>query len=387
MKKTILITIGTLIILGVVGVWIYLFTYGTPQNADEVFGRFGIGNNAQTEFAPIQTNNPAVIDVGETTDEGAGQRLKQLTTRPVAGATFVGSEILYVEQGTGHIYSINLDTGKETLVNGTTIKQSAEAVFSSDGSYVAITIYETTGNTVIVERTSMETGAGEGITLPRGATEVAFGSDPHTVHYILKDINGASGYLYDIIKESSVTVFTVPLRDIQVLWGTPTYIYTTPTATAIGFIYRLDGNILSYVTRGGFGLTGLSYKGGVAVTKSAGNTLRSFTISTNDTSLNMPVVLIPEKCTSLNSTLFCAAPNTNLDPQTFPDSWYKGIVSYTDILWSIDVTTGVATVLSNFLKESGREVDVTKIGIDDAGKRIYFVNKNNNTLWMLDTTI
>lgn len=387
MKKTILIMFGTLIILGVVGVWAYVFTHGAPENSAEVFARFGLGNNTNTEVVPVPVNDTSTIDVEGETDTGEIQKLRQLTTRPVAGATFRDSGIMYVEQGTGHIYMINLDDGKETLINGTTIAQSAEAVFSADGTYVAITSYSALGNTVIVERTSMDNGEKEGITLPIGASQVAFAKASNTVLYLLKEAGGATGYSYNILKETSVALFSIPLRDIRVLWGTPTYVYTTPTATAVGFIYKIEGNSLAYVTGGGYGLMSLPYSEGIVITKSEGDGARSFNISQKSTSVNFPITIIPEKCISQRNTIYCAVPNRNIKVQTFPDNWYKGVISYTDILWSVNATTGASTVLSNFLTESGREVDVSKIGIDDAGKRIYFVNKNDNTLWMFDMTI
>ncbi len=387
MKKTLLITFGTLIVLGVVGAWIYLFTYGAPKNSGEVFGRFGIRDTTNTEVVPTQVNESETVDVQNTTDAGAPQKLRQLTTRPVAGAVFAGSELIYVEQGTGHIYAINLDDGKETLVNGTTIAQSSEAVFSTDGAYVAITSYSASGNTVVVEKTSVGTDGKEGFTLPKGAVEVSFGTDAKTVLYILRGESGATGYSYNTTKGISGQLFSIPLRDVRVLWGTPTYVYTTPTATAVGFIYKIEGGSLTYVTGGGYGLMGLPYSNGVIVSKTEGSEVQSFTVPVKKDSVSFPISLIPEKCVYQRETFFCATPNTSIDTRTFPDNWYKGVISYSDILWSIDTTTGDASVLTNLLSESGREVDVSKIGIDDVGKRIYFVNKNDNTLWMFDMTL
>ena len=383
MKKIILITFGILIVLGVLGVWVYLFTFGAPKNSAEVFGRFGIGNNANTDVVPVHVTEPITIDVGKGTEEK--QKLRQLTTRPVAGAVFVGVEIMYVEQGTGHIYTINLDTGEEKLINGTTIQRSAEAVFSSDGTYVAITSYNTSGNSVVVEKATMEGGEGEGFALPSGASEVAFGTDLKTVLYLLKAEDGATGYSYNIPKGIHTTLFSIPLRDVRILWGTPTYVYTTPTATAIGFIYKIEGNSLAYVTGGGYGLMGIRFVDSIVTTKIADESVQSSIILTKGTGLTFSRPLITEKCVVHIKTLFCAIPDTNLNPRFFPDDWYKGTVSYSDSFWRIN-ESGDGEVLVSFFLESGREVDVSKIGIDDAGKRIYFINKNDNTLWMFDMT-
>lgn len=385
MKKPLLIILGILIILAVVGVWVYVFTYGAPKNSEEVFARFGFGKDTVVDPNPVVT--PSTIEVPDDRDSNASQKLQQLTTRPVAGATFLESNILYVEQGTGHIYSINLEDGTETLVNGTTLAQSAEAVFSSNGLYVAITTYTPSGNSVVIQKTKLEEGDIESVTLPAGAREVTFSKDSRSVMYFLKDATGGSGYLYDLITEKNTSLFTIPLRDVRVLWGTPTYVYTTPSASSVGFMYEIEGGLLSYVAHGGFGLTGLAFDSGVAITKITDSTIQTSVLSKKGGSTNLPVTLIPEKCVTQKTRFYCAVPNTNLDQKTFPDSWYKGTLSYSDVLWSIDTTTGVSTVLSNFLAESGREVDVSKIGIDTEGNRVYFINKNDNTLWLFDMTV
>ncbi len=73
--------------------------------------------------------------------------------------------------------------------------------------------------------------------------------------------------------------------------------------------------------------------------------------------------------------------------ESFPDDWYKGVVSYTDSIVSIDIETGNTTSLIDLLNESGREVDVYKIGKNSGSTKIYMVNKNDNTLWLYDRTV
>jgi hypothetical protein len=85
MKKSLLITIGILTLLIVIGIWAYLFMYGAPKNADEVFARFGIGGNEEIIPVPLEDTR---IDVTSESEPNVPKRLRQLTTRPVAGAAF-----------------------------------------------------------------------------------------------------------------------------------------------------------------------------------------------------------------------------------------------------------------------------------------------------------
>ena len=66
-----------------------------------------------------------------------------------------------------------------------------------------------------------------------------------------------------------------------------------------------------------------------------------------------------------------------------PDVWYRGEVELTDNIWQIDLMSQTATVLSNPLLETGRALDVYKVIVGRAGD-VYFVNKNDQTLWLLN---
>lgn len=380
---------GIGITLGIIAVWFYLFTFGTPKSADDVFTRFGI--EGEQGITPT-TSDGTRIDVDSNLETGAREKLRQLTLRPVAGAIFTETGTEYVEQGTGHIYSINMTSGEETLISGTTIPQTTRALFSKDAAYVAITSQEPEGESVVVGSvvtTEDVGGTTEGVTLPKGAREIAFSDTPHVVTYLIDTETGASGYAYNLLKKTSTTLFTIPLRDVRVLWGTSTYVYTIPTATQDGHLYEVIKNELTYTTEEGLGLMGFRFGTGVIVTKKVAETVSSIARLHTGEEREQSLRFIPEKCTAhptQKETAYCAVPS-NYAREVFPDDWYKGVLSYADILWSVDLTTGTSKVLSNFTFESGRDIDVTQIGTNAEGTLIWFINKNDNTLWMFDTTL
>ncbi len=383
MKKSILITIGVLIILLILGVWAYLFTFGKPANSGEIFARFGAGKDATT---PAVLPEDTRVDTGDTSQSGASQALKQLTTRPVAGAGFVEGGIRYVEQGTGHIYAIDFATGVETLLSGTTIPGTRSAVFSPDSSYVAVSMMDGQVTKTLAGRVTK----GEqfsGVALPTGASNMAFAHATGTLQFIVKGDYGSVGYSYNIERGASTKIFTIPLQDIHVLWGNPTYVYTTPTAKQTGYLYRLLKNELVYVTNGEPGLMAFTTGDGLMVTHNAYSEIFSFAILSDNTKVPQPLAFITEKCTSGESFVYCGIPKDALNTQTFPDDWYMGTVSFDDVLWEVDVVKGRATALVNFKSVSGRAIDIAHIGADEDGQRIFFINKNDNTLWMFDTTL
>lgn len=383
MKKTIFISIGILIFILILGVWAYLFMFGVPKSSSDIFANFG-GSTSNTN--PSVLIDTTLVDTQNTTPEGKPQALKQLTTRPVAGAGFIDRSILYVEQGTGHVYSINLTTGSETLLSGSTIPGAREAFFSPDGSYVAMTMVENTVAKTLVGKIGV--GAQfSGVALPNGATQIHFGSATGTIQYIIVSAVGTIGYTYDIIKDSATQIFTLPLRDIRVLWGDPLYVYTTPSSQEIGYVYRVVKNDVHFITSGKFGLMAFTTPTGLMVTANIDSVVT--TIHTDGIrNVRQAFPLIPQKCVSGSVTTYCAVPrDSELDTLSFPDAWYKGIVSYTDVLWNIDPSTGKATALVDFLDTSGRAIDISTIDINKAGNMLSFINKNDNTLWVFDTTI
>jgi len=387
MKKSVFIILCTIFTLLILGIWAYLFTFGTPKSGSEIFANFGLGNKEESSPVIVDTTT---VDVSDSTSEGVPQALKQLTLRPVAGATFSPNSdaVRYVEQGTGHIYSINLISGAESLISGTTLPGTREALFSKDGAQVAISIFDGAElKTLVGSVGESATQSFTGVSLPQGAQNIFFDTATNTLMYTLEGGAGISGYSYNTKKETGVQLFSIPLRDVKVLWGGESiYVYTTPTASQTGYLYKISKNKLQYVAEGGLGLMGFTFKDTSIITESNETEAVSSAITFGEKT-PLPVTIIPEKCVGDKTFLYCAVPRDFGNMETFPDNWYKGVTSYSDTLWEIDIDNGVATVLSNFELESGRQIDVSKIGISEDNTRLYFINKNDNTLWMFDSRV
>ncbi len=300
MKKA-LIILGTLIILLAIGFWIYVLVYGTPQAVSDIFARFGTGSDGDPVFVP--PDDDGVVDVGGEDTETDRVALRQLTTNAVAGAAFIENGIRYVERGTGHVYEIDLQSGAERLISGTTIPRTMRAVFSGGGDRLAITA-ESEGALITRVGSLVQSGDGdgslEGISLPLGASDIGFSEEGVEVFYREETVNGSVGRAYNLLTRESRTLFEIPLRDVRVLWGSPLYVFTTPTAAQTGYLYTVSSSTLGYVTSGGKSLMAFRYEGGVGITKENGNKLSSFSLREGAEKLEpVPVVsLITEKCAS-----------------------------------------------------------------------------------------
>ncbi len=387
MKKTIIISVGVLVIILLIGVWGYLFLYGKPDSLGGVFTDLNTSN--ESNEIPI-TTTPEVTQEAESV---TSSRFYQVTQRPIAGAGFSENIIQYVEQGTGHIYEVDLTTKKETLVSVTTIPKTSTAVFSKNNKYVAITSQSGSEQSTIVGHIQDDPKSGgkiDGVKLPDNATEIAFNESGEGIYYLIKNDAGTTGHLYDIVKKKSTELFSIPLRDVHILWGTPSYVYTTPTGVQTGYVYKIEGKgRLSYVTPGIEGLVAIQYEDGIITTSIQNKSGEYTAINRDGTEVSQSLPFIPEKCTSnpiSDSSMFCAVP-IDTSKGTFPDSWYMGIVSYNDILWNMNIETGEAMSLLIPETEIGTEFDVSLIGTNDSSLMLYLVNKNDNSLWVFDRRV
>ena len=274
MKKTILITLGIALIGIVAGVWVYLIMFGPPSTVNDVLTKFSFGGNSSPTIVATGTST---VDTSSLTNTGVLQPLRQLTTRPVAGAAFIDGGIRYVEKGTGYIYDIDLSSGQESLAGGTTIPQAVGAVFSPSGNRLAITAEKKDSHEITVgtiTRNDAGEGVLDGIRLPENTHDVAFDNSGEKLWYLKETNAGTEGHEFDIPKQSDRTLFSIPLKDVRALWGKDTYIYTTPSVAQTGYIYKVDNGSLQYLREGGLGLMGIEYRGGLIPLVASSTALR-----------------------------------------------------------------------------------------------------------------
>jgi len=391
MNRAIIITVGIIVIILVLGIWIYLMLFGTPEKGGDIFTNLGFDISQQdTTITPPSDNLP--LDTLVNTK--SGDVLRQLTTRPIAGFAFAstskGVSVRYVERGTGHIYEIDLETGVESILSGTTIPKVSEAVFSPNATTIALTSYSNTQSNVFVG-TLGEEGNIVGISLQPGAKNISF-SDNQEVLYTVS-INGTTkGYKHNLDTLSQTELFSINYTNLDVGWGSnleATYLATKPSEELEGFIYTVKNNILTPATFSAYGLSALFNNDYILTTYITDGVYISSAIDTSGTSYDLPILTLKEKCvfdSSSSNHLWCAAPIQNMST-SYAEDWYKGVITSEDYLWLINISTQSAQLYANPEKLTGRSVDVKSIKINNDGTLLTFINKTDHTLWLLDTTV
>ncbi len=391
MNKTYLIIGGVLLVTILVFVWIYLLIYGTPKPVENFFTDFSFAENSDNELLPPLL--PEVTD--EQIDVTDTAKLRQLTTRAVIGFGEKISNnqderfVLYAEAGTGHIFSINLITGTETRLSNITIPNAQKARFSPDGTVAAIRSGYGSQNSIELVTLSGENNSTKETLTPQ-MVDFTFSTE-NKLFYTEYNSSGLLGRELNPTTKLSRTLFSIPFQNAIVVWSmsssTPHFVYPKPSAKLSGFLYKISNGTLLREQAAGNGLVALAHNNYFIHTVTTSRGPVSFvTNRTTGMSNSLPIIVEPSKCTfsTLNSeTVYCGYEETTLNYE-FPDNWYKGQISFADSLWEINVRKGLAVKLIDTKSETGRELDSIGMDISTQNKVLYFINKNDNTLWMYE---
>jgi hypothetical protein len=380
MRQQLIITIGILLVLIALGTWVYLFIYGAPKGTQEVFTNLGF-LSPQTEESASST--PAAEDSANLAISGT--KLEQLSTRSIAGAVFTSSDtIRYAERGTGYIYDIDLTSGLEKQVSLTTFAQTSEAVFSDDGTSVALIRYQDDGALIQAGTIDASASSLTSETLPRNAHDVDFADAGH-IRFAVSDETSTTGYVYDLAAQTAEKLFTVPLRQVGILWEGP-YVYTLPSADATGYIYAVKDGGLEAIPVTGTDLTAFVIDGKLVISMAENGHYGSLIYDPKTGSIRRQAVsMIGEKCSRYvgNDMLWCASP---LSPDgTMLEKWYKGTYRSHDFFWNVDLSGATAEVSDDLTALSGRELDITHTYSNGTGDALIFIDKNDQSLWIYRT--
>ena len=391
MQKKALIIAGLIIILLLISIWVYLLFFGTPKSVNEVLTDLDSNPGEVVDIKDQNKNNTPTVDVTQS-------KLRQLTTKPVAGFNEVYSTstntraMYYAEMGTGHIYSINLETGEEKRLSATTVAGVNSAEFSTKGDYVALgSQANDKSTTVITGKISLDTNEIITKELPNIVDDFAVSMSGADLLYTSKDTAGLSGHAYNFKSGNDKILFTIPFHEAIIQWGKESndthYVYTKPTYLLEGYLYQVTKGKISRLPISGYGLTAMTNDYMVAYSVNENGLSKNY-IYNRKTKTTKPLntTILPEKCIIAVSTekLICAwEAGVNL-PIEFPDKWHQGVTQYKDSIWDIYGDIPSINLITDTLEESGRNIDIINLKAGAGNRNLYFINKNDNTLWMYE---
>lgn len=221
----------------------------------------------------------------------------------------------------------------------------------------------------------LPSGIARGTTSPDGTQVFYLIPTPTGINGVIVSTNGSGGQR---------KVFESPLTEWSAQWVNKDTIALTTLASreANGYLYFVNA------TTGDFkkilgptrGLTTLVSPDAKKVLYSnstdQGFVTRIYNLDTG-IAKNLDLATLPSKCTWQDTSIaFCGVPKT-VPPGQYPDSWYQGLTSFNDLLWSIDATQGT----TNIVLSPNQAFDMTHVTISPSGQYVYFINKIDETLW------
>ncbi len=417
MKKALVVVAGIIFILGI-GILVYtLFfapsarlTVGTTDNSFTAA-------NSSTETQTTALAQPAATGAGTV----IAPNLIKITSAPVAAGTISfdinpvystttqntsspGSpasstvtttnsrlitpgdqEVRFIDRASGNIYAYRAVQRSLARISNKTLPGIQEASWVANGSMALVRYLDHTGGSENVTTYALPADGSNGYFLESNlAQAVVVGSS--TVFTLAVGPDSSTGSTARIDGTSPQTLFTSPLTTILARVAGKTFMAVTKAAAEMdGFAFTASGSSFSPILGPLRGLTILPSPSGTLVLFSHtqdGSTLTMSVLDTvTGTATALPLATIADKCvwTPDSSAVYCGIPVTLSG--TLPDDWYQGVISFTDRIWRIDLTTRLATLIVDPSQEGKVAIDAVNLSIDPNGRVLVFRNKKDSSLW------
>ena len=407
MRKTYIIGGGVALLL-IIGVTIFLARdSSTPPTTENPEGLFPSGEATTTQATPPATQNTQ-DRTNSIKPVPVSSRLQPITRVGVAGFVVLETKeasstlLRYAESDTGHLYEYT--NNNTTRISNTTIPGIKEALWANSGEYVALRYLD--GKANVIKTFVAHVGKISTTTLDGKFIE----DDIKTVVVAPRERTAAEKFLTLTQKDGQsvgadfdtrnfdgarkARLFSSAVPEWHVNWPTSGILYftTSPSGTANGYTYLYDLGRSGVTGDSGLvkilgplsGLTSVASPDAntVLFSHTQGDKLLTKLYNTRtETSISLGIATIADKCVfSSKKMLYCAVPFF-LPSATYPDDWYKGTVTFSDILWEIDAETGAGKVLVYPEREAGASIDAINLSTNPSGTMLYFTDKTTGILW------
>lgn len=382
MKKFLII--GSIIFALLIAVLLYLLFFSEEGGPGGIFSNLNFGDTT-TDFVPAPELPPIDTTV---TDEVSLPVLVQITDTPVVGFAEVGSStaasIIYVEGGTGHVFSYDVNSGQTNRISNITIQHPRRAVVSSEGRYVVIETgrFGTDSLTIITLPLGTSTTPST-FTISEAAANTTILGTTNLVYTVSQ--NGSTvAKQFDLGAKASLgNLFTIPFSDAVVRWGSDpetAITYPKPAAELYGAVYQVSDGQLERLSLAGYGISAVVSDEFVL----AGD------IAEGDNFIYEPLLdslsksgtfFLPEKCdfnTFAGYEIACAITPDFTDAKAIA-AWRKGIRTTTDRLHLIDLFFSQEEVI-DFTNYTSATFDIDSLYY---ANNVSFRNRVDNSLWLL----
>lgn len=210
--------------------------------------------------------------------------------------------------------------------------------------------------------------------------------DGRQIFFLKPAAVGVTGVIANSDGSGQRNIFTSALSEWSPQWINATTIAMTTMASreADGYLYFLD------TTNGNFkkilgpirGLTTNTNPDGkmVLYSQSTNSGITTHLYMT-DTGVvrQSDLATLPAKCVWQNTTVVVCGIPRSIPNNQYPDAWYQGLVSFSDVIWSLDTTQSS----TRMVMAPTQNLDVIQLKMSPDKQYLYFINKIDETLWVL----
>ncbi len=402
LKRILIISVIFFIIAAAIGVYVVFL-----RNNDT--GPALVEETGQTSpFGPNSGNRPdsEVGGIGGVVSPGGTIPIEELTlisTEPVSGSTIIttkeGPVIRFAEKAASHVTDVHLTTGTTTRVTNTTIPKIHESLWALKGEQVLLRYIDDDGESIQTYSARIATSTAlnnpnpglrelKGVYLSRDIKNIAVAPSGKSIFYFVPQGNIIGGIISDPDGSKRVQIFESPHTGWIPSWPAEgTLLITTKATTrAAGFSYFLTSKgALKKVLGNIKGLTAIANQSLTKVAYSNNNNELAVLNIKPGTITNIPLRTLAEKCVwskTRTNILYCAVP-VGIPQGEYPDSWYQGLVSFSDSIYWIDTDTGDAALITNIQATYGKNIDAINLNLSEGESYLTFMNKKDSLLWSL----
>lgn len=399
MKKT-LITLIIIILIALGGVLGFFYFSGDSfAPTEEEGGLFPEGESGNFEERGSFGDFFMDQDGDGTADAIESGALLKLSDQPVAGSVIFEKQVStstaetyvrYVGRGTGHIFEAKAPSTAFNRISNTTIPKTRSAVWSPTGNVVLLQYEEESDPDSLrnflanISDDQREGIDPRGSFLPNNINSPQFSPSGEHLAYISDSEQGSNIVIYEVDSGNSSIVYSSTIREWSVSWADSSTLVlnTKPSGSTPGFAYTIPmvGGELSKLVGGFRGLmTTLSPdREDLVITVSSDRGFHSF-LRDQGENIPMSANIIPDKCVWSNSnSLFCGVPST-VESGVYPDAWYQGRASFSDIFWRLDPGSGQ----SDLVRIPEEITDAINLSVSEDESYLIFENKKDHSLWLL----
>lgn len=338
-------------------------------------------------FGPREEAPPPPGEVGPPT-EPEKRPLTLLSAEPVAGFKVLKNGVRFIERRTGHVWDIGPQGENKERISNTTIPKIFEAVWSQTNPSKAILKYFVGEDVRIVSVEFVATSTKAAV-LPANILSAAYAPDKNRILYLLPSGQGARTIAADPDNTKQSEVFFSPFQEWEISWpekNTISYL-SRPSAVAAGFLFSYDlqkgafnkilGDILGLEAKWSASGQKVLYS---AYSESAQRPqLFIYDLKTKQAQ-DLQTQTLAAKCVfdrTDEDKIYCGI-DPALPQALWPDEWLRGVTATLDIIWEINLETGEKKILN-----ADQAFNISRIDISADDQFLYFVDKNNNSLWSL----